>query len=291
MTRLNRDAARATGLKTNWRGFQQPSRGRIAFTLIELLVVIAIIAILAAMLLPALNRAQTKAKQTSCINNLRQVGLATVMYVTDNRGYPGCYSVTPDVYAVWPVRLLSVMGNNRKAFWCPASRPDAAWDTNANRTLGARGPDGVFDPYGVTLNSRFSMAYNDWGADITHNPQLGLGGDVNGGWFRGVVRDSMVLKPSEMIMLGDARAFANPAQDSPGAWPANLDPSQQDQWPSNRHNRQTDLMFCDGHAQGARRRDVIDSKNSLWHARWNNDNSPQWGSWTVDPIAENRIDP
>jgi prepilin-type N-terminal cleavage/methylation domain-containing protein/prepilin-type processing-associated H-X9-DG protein len=63
---------------------------RLGFTLVELLVVIAIIAILAAMLLPALSRAREHAKQAACANNLRQVGLAMHLYADDNGGYFPC---------------------------------------------------------------------------------------------------------------------------------------------------------------------------------------------------------
>ena len=129
------------------------------FTLIELLVVIAIIAILAAMLLPALSAARERAKATNCIANLKQCGVAFLMYCNDNDG------ITPIGY--------TTVANTAWQHVLPLySEQQKMWDVGKSKP---RQPEGIWScPSGEVINIDlgYHFAYNQQLSNITQGKRV-----------------------------------------------------------------------------------------------------------------------
>ncbi len=197
---------------------------RRGFTLIELLVVIAIIAILAAILFPVFARAREKARQTSCLSNLKQLGLGMVMYAQDydetfpRMAFSGYLDAPPAPgepewnqrtqnglwYKTWPTSVYPYV-NNTQIFRCPST----SWTNN-----------GV--AYGIP-----SMCINEAGQYVE--------------FFARSVNMAELVKPAETLMIGE-KYGGNPQYILSNIYYC----MRAD------HNEGSNVAFADGHAKWVR---------------------------------------
>lgn len=299
---------------------ERRGRGKTAFTLVELLVVIAIIAILAAMLLPALNRAKTAADSAVCKSNLRQIGIAIGAYTQETGTYPEwdaswVTAIKPQIGASWPATNYAsfdadglpqtYLGPRQSVYACPSyNRMQGAFSSPSGRL------NDEYSLYRGAWNGSYGYSYRGTSGrgqglpgTVAHLAGFGLGGQV--GVYQ-PLRETAVVKSSDMIEVGDAFFFPLPADASapnvqePPQGSFDLSQCFADNWvqyghfvgggtggiitiygnqqdPSvkameRRHNGLWNITFCDGHVEPLKANQLFDIQNTAVAQRWNYDN-------------------
>ena len=228
------------------------------FTLIELLVVIAIIAILAGIIFPVYLRSKDRARQASCMANVRQVLMTLQMYVMDLEAYPPHQVVTPDGQEIGWFQSLEPYHGEPDLFRCP-SVPD--WEVGRNLAYGYN--------YQYLGNARPTNRGGNMPVyeALIRTPSLTIAVcDCDG-----TGTDTYAPSPStDPDRIGNSGYIVDPPELPPR--PGNR-PAADDRWsvPSDRHNRGSNVGFCDGHTKWHPREEIYEN-NLLWN-----------GTGTIEP--------
>jgi prepilin-type N-terminal cleavage/methylation domain-containing protein/prepilin-type processing-associated H-X9-DG protein len=264
-----------------------------AFTLIELLVVIAIIAILAALLLPSLNRAKQSAHLARCVSNVRQIGLGTALYVTDYKAYPGYWTNAGQDYmpSIWYEQLNPYVSdpNWMGVYRCPGA-PDRLGANTGTITYRSGGM-GYGAPPDYGMNSQGTDKVTPRGIDGDWpEPPSPLPDTIP------PVKETSIQTPSDLIAFGDVAIYNISAPPGPPGLPGfnalagsfnfpfyQMNANQKARlqalsYESQRHHGLFNVVFCDAHVESLKTIKLFGVTEDVT-PRWNRDHQPHTGAW------------